>query len=538
MKNHKRILAFLIAPVLIIASIFYFLTFNTAAISVSALQKTDFPNFKTIVNIPVSVDGIEYTGIIGYGSHEGPNAFDVKGDKVYVLDNVHHRVLVYSKENGNLIRRINIPNEQWIHGMAVDKEGKIYLFNAGTNTLITINNGVVDISTNKELRLEPFYKFDVNDNGPFVVLSGDKMKTCFLAKDINKNKLYVAEEREGVFSSDGSVSKVNASAFKASVDASDAFEFPRWLVNEDCAYDYIGKRGFIQFWKITNDYGEWIVKLNSKTKNIEGLVKIPDGKYYFPMSDAVLEGDDIFVLLPCEKNVYVLKVDSWMTSAQYMKYTESVESRVNLIESKNETIQFTEETKYTVSASSITRDQIISTAFQYNNYKWYCSKQNYDGSKAANPNLWRRPCFITSYNTYYYQVPYCWGGGHSLSEFEQKIKNGYAAGNVYTNTSSYLDGTTGVDCAGFVSKCWGMSGRWSTYDIMKYCSKISFIALQKGDALCNSGHAMLFYQRDAYGNYIVYESTTGGYDRVIHRARSKSDVEGSYGAYKCPFVTN
>ena len=125
-----------------------------------------------------------------------------------------------------------------------------------------------------------------------------------------------------------------------------------------------------------------------------------------------------------------------------------------------------------------------------------------------------------------------------LSEFEQKIKDGYAAGNVYTNTSSYLNGTTGVDRAGFVSKCWGMSGRWSTYDIMKYCKNISFNALQKGNALCNSGHAMLFYQKDAYGNYIVYESTTGGYDRVIHRARSKSDVESLYRAYKCPFVSN
>ncbi|WP_039765646.1 hypothetical protein [Caldicellulosiruptor sp. F32] len=533
MKNHKKILSFLITLTLMIVSIFYFSTHKTAAISVSAVQKTDFPNFKTIVNIPVSVDGIEYTGIIGYGSHEGPNAFDVKGDKVYVLDNVHHRVLVYSKENGNLIRRINIPNEQWIHGMAVDKEGKIYLFNAGTNTLITINNGVVDISTNKELRLEPFYKFDVNDNGPFVVLSGDKMKTCFLAKDINKNKLYVAEEREGVFSSDGSVSKVNASACKASIDTGDAFEFPRWFVNENCAYEYIGRRGFIQFWKITNDYGEWIVKLNSKTQNIEGLVKIPDGKYYFPIRDAVLEGNDVFVLVPCEKNVYVLEVDSWMTNDQYIKYKESLGSEKNLIENKNSDIQFNEQTKY-ISTSSLNRNQIMSIAYQYNNYKWYCSKQNFDGSKVANPNLWKRPCFITSYNTYYYQVPYCWGGGDSLSEFGQKINEGYAAGNVYTSSSGYVGGTTGVDCSGFVSKCWMLPYKWSTYDIMRYCKSISFSALQQGDALCNSGHVMLFYQKDASGNYIVYESTTGGYDRVIHRARSKSEVEGSYGAYQCP----
>jgi len=104
MKIPKKILAFSIILTLMIVSIFYFSTHKTAAISASAIQKTNFLNFKTIVNIPVSKDGIEYTGMVGYGSHEGPNAFDVKGDKVYVLDNVHHRVLIYSKTNGIMSR--------------------------------------------------------------------------------------------------------------------------------------------------------------------------------------------------------------------------------------------------------------------------------------------------------------------------------------------------------------------------------------------------------------------------------------------------
>lgn len=92
----------------------------------SVNKSNDFPNFKTILNIPVSEEGVEYTGMAGYSSHEGPNAFDVKGDIVYILDNAHHRVLVYSKSKGDLIEKINIPEGQWIHGMAVDKNGKIY----------------------------------------------------------------------------------------------------------------------------------------------------------------------------------------------------------------------------------------------------------------------------------------------------------------------------------------------------------------------------------------------------------------------------
>ncbi|WAM33186.1 YncE family protein [Caldicellulosiruptor morganii] len=324
MKNIKRTLALLMIFILVVVSAFSVLSQKTTASIISDSKSSDFPNFKTVLKIPVSEEGIEYTGMVGYGSHEGPNAFDVKGDKIYILDNVHHRVLVYTKIKGNLIEKISIPEEQWIHGMAVDKNGKIYLYNAGTNTLITINNRVVDIAKNQELRLEPFYKFDLNDKGPFVVLSGEeKMTTCFLAKNANTNKLFVVEKRDGVFSADGSVSEVKASACKASVGGSETFEFPGWFVDKYSAYDYIGKRGFIQFWKITNDYGEWIVKLNSKTRNIEGLVKIPDCKYSFPVRDVILEGNDVFVLLPCEKDVYVLKVDSWITGEQYAKYIQS-----------------------------------------------------------------------------------------------------------------------------------------------------------------------------------------------------------------------
>lgn len=459
-----------------VVSVFSVLPQKTTATISSVNKSNDFSNFKTILNIPVSEEGIEYTGMAGYGSHEGPNAFDVKGDKVYILDNVHHRVLVYSRSKGDLIEKINIPEGQWIHGMAVDKNGKIYLFNAGLNTLITINNGTIEIaSLNKEIRLEPFAYFGVSEKGPFVVLVGGKMKTCFLEKRQSgkdrENNLYVTEEKEGNMSSDGSIWRTNVSNQKAYINTLEDTEFPRWLVDKYSAYYYIGKNGFVQFWKITNDYGEWIVKLNSKTQNIEGLVKIPDVKYSWPQKDVVLDNGNIFVLLPCEKRVYVLMVDSWMTSEQYIEYTKSLESGENAISSKIETEQSAEKALPAALASSITRDQIISTAQQYNNYKWYCSKQNYDGSKVANPSLWERPSFITSYNTYYYQVPYCWGGWDSLSGFDTKIKDGYAAGNVCTNAPGYVGGTAGVYCSGFVSRCWGLSQKYNTTGLMNISTK-------------------------------------------------------------------
>ncbi|WP_039764007.1 YncE family protein [Caldicellulosiruptor sp. F32] len=185
MKNYKKMIACLIICSLILFSSLSFLTIKTSATD-SKEVKEDFKlsNFKKIVSIPVSEEGIEYTGSAGRSGPEGPNAFDVKGDKVYVLDNVHHRVLIYSKTNGNLIDKIFFPENYWIYNMAVDKVGKIYLFDAGLNSLITILNGQVEVkSLERQVYLEPLSDFGVSEDGPYVVISDERGIKTVILKD-------------------------------------------------------------------------------------------------------------------------------------------------------------------------------------------------------------------------------------------------------------------------------------------------------------------------------------------------------------------
>lgn len=562
MKNYKKMIACLIICSLILFSSLSFLTIKTSATD-SKEVKEDFKlsNFKKIVSIPVSEEGIEYTGSAGRSGPEGPNAFDVKGDKVYVLDNVHHRVLIYSKTNGNLIDKIFFPENYWIYNMAVDKVGKIYLFDAGLNSLITILNGQVEVkSLERQVYLEPLSDFGVSEDGPYVVISDERgIKTVILKdKKINNfipdsngtKTLTIAEEKKNNMSYDKIVWKLNwengkviGGQISTLTGKIIRFEFPSGF--EQGTNRYIGMSGNIVYWKLENKDGISIVGFDSESGKIERAVQIPLDIYYIiPQRPIVIDEGNVYVLVPSEKSVDVLTVTSWQSSEEFIKNTEKYKNK-NI---PNDTVVQSEKSveKYfsSITNSSISRSQIISTAQNYQWHQWYCNKENYDGSKVANPNWWKRPCFIKSYNTSYYQVPYCWGGFSSLTGFDSEISQGYAAGNVDTSPQhGYVGGTAGVDCSGFVSRCWGLASHHSTTQLKSVSISLGNVGdyslLKQGDILLTSNHVMLYYTRNANNEYVVYESTTGGYDRVICRGHTYTNlVNNKYEPWRYKYVTD
>jgi hypothetical protein len=94
---------------------------------------------------------------------------------------------------------------------------------------------------------------------------------------------------------------------------------------------------------------------------------------------------------------------------------------------------------------AITRSEVIANASSYANYSWYCSSSN------ADPN----------YNSYTVGwqtgVAYNWGGVDTIGVFQQYIDQGVVAGDSKVCTQSHCLDFAGVDCSGFVTRCWGMS---------------------------------------------------------------------------------
>ena len=97
-------------------------------------------------------------------------------------------------------------------------------------------------------------------------------------------------------------------------------------------------------------------------------------------------------------------------------------------------------------------------------------------------------------------VPYQWGGFCTLRQFDRGVARGLAAGDVYTLEKRRLLDTgvsreaVGIDCSGFVSRCWGLPRPYSTRELAAICTPLSdYDELLPGDILnTHNPHCLLF----------------------------------------------
>ena len=97
-------------------------------------------------------------------------------------------------------------------------------------------------------------------------------------------------------------------------------------------------------------------------------------------------------------------------------------------------------------------------------------------------------------------MPYKWGGFDSLESFEAGIKKGKAAGDMYNPEKRRLGGAAvssnavGIDCSGFISRCWKLPTKQSTNSLPSLCTKLQSTSdLKAGDIMDDAGgHVILF----------------------------------------------
>jgi hypothetical protein len=108
-------------------------------------------------------------------------------------------------------------------------------------------------------------------------------------------------------------------------------------------------------------------------------------------------------------------------------------------------------------------------------------------------------------------MAYKWGGFDTPESFLHGLRNGKKAGDIANTYKIRLDddaishGSVGIDCSGFISRCWGLPRHFSTREFPGISDPISWDDLRPGDIILKPGHVLMFAARQ--GGYIIgYEA--------------------------------
>lgn len=176
--------------------------------------------------------------------------------------------------------------------------------------------------------------------------------------------------------------------------------------------------------------------------------------------------------------------------------------------------------------SSLTPEECLAIAESYRTHRWKAEARHVrhgrdaQGIRVDTPDIsyrpskglggWWRPGEINE------GIPYQWGGFDTLAQFDAKLRAGAAAGDVYTPEKRQLleagvsRDAAGVDCSGFVSRCWKLPTACSTRTLPSLCNLVpSWADAQPGDIFnTHNAHVMLFagWADPKHERAIVYET--------------------------------
>ncbi len=177
---------------------------------------------------------------------------------------------------------------------------------------------------------------------------------------------------------------------------------------------------------------------------------------------------------------------------------------------------------FSISLSALERGPAILIGDTYTREHWSCSAANTTGASQSCPS---------GYSSYYsvgdyIGVPYKWGGFDSIDQFRDKISQGYGAGSY--SSDGVLACVTGVDCSGYVSRCWEQTSKYGTSTIQGISYELGSTAdMKKADAFNKAGsHIVMltYYHRD--GSPVIMEAAGGDYRKAVFRKTTWSYLNG------------
>lgn len=190
------------------------------------------------------------------------------------------------------------------------------------------------------------------------------------------------------------------------------------------------------------------------------------------------------------------------------------------------------------SAGDLTRAEVIAVAQSYAAFEWEGGAANVRngrdsaGVEVVTPSVAaggepRAGYWIVGQKNA--GMPYKWGGFDSTASFTAGVRAGKAAGDLYNPgkrakaDAAVSSEAVGVDCSGFISRCWKLSKKYGTGTLPEICTTLrNPTELKPGDVMNYAGgHVVLFlrwldeekdhaafYEAEPYSKVRVLEHST------------------------------
>lgn len=199
-------------------------------------------------------------------------------------------------------------------------------------------------------------------------------------------------------------------------------------------------------------------------------------------------------------------------------------------------------------APTVSPDEALAIAESYRVHRWRASKSNafhgYDaaGIRVDTPDVRFRPTDGVTRPGWWRPgsgnvgIPYQWGGFDTPASFDASLAGGEFAGDIYTELKrARLDDAVseeacGIDCSGFISRCWRLDRSYSTRELPGLCDPLaSYDDLSPGDLVNKvNDHALLFVEwlDDAKTSFMAYETGSPPTWKVLRHPIQVAYVRG------------
>lgn|GEM_PF-2070873 len=482
------------------------------------------------INIGAGDGKIAYTPDVPGVEKCGPESFSISSDGTFfILDTIDNQVEIFDSK-GSYLSTVNLP----------DEKGQFFDIEASYNNSFVVLNYNGEIFQYEDGKLINQYKYEMKENESILYgLAKDKFdKVVFRSlKDGTDNDFFSGAKKD---SYDGYIVK---SSEKSMILTSDEQK-----INIDYSYTCAGAYPLL-----FTDNGERLIEEN------EAL--IGDGIYVETRVTKYKNGQKLgtALALPIKNNYDVKVPHKFINAAKDSKVYQMIlkknsvdiyqldfskENRSNINSNLVESIKpqnINAPNTSVVPMAMVDRLTAWSNAVNMVNYTW-----TYDPSTMKTPvtSTKKPPTQLAKLTTKtsVKGIPYCWGGANGdvaacgLSSFSSALSSGSTAGNINTSSPSWVSGTAGVDCSGFISVAYRLNRHYGTKELAdpnnNLFTHVSWNFISKGDIADRTDHVWMYDYTlyDSSGNIVGYstlESTFSGSggEKAKYHSRKLSDAQ-------------